>query len=98
MKPLLSVIAAALICCQCSSVYAATRTATLLVPGMDCAACPITIKKALSRVDGVRDVSVSFETKQATVVFDDTKATLDVLTRATADVGFPSTPVPGASK
>ena len=27
---------------------AATRTATLAVPGMDCPVCPITVKKALT--------------------------------------------------
>jgi hypothetical protein len=34
---------------------------------------------------------VSYERKQATVVFDDTQTTVATLTRATADVGFPST-------
>lgn len=29
-------------------VWAATQTVTLAVPGMTCAACPITVKKALS--------------------------------------------------
>lgn len=35
-------------------VWAATQTVTLAVPGMTCAACPITVKKALSKVEGVR--------------------------------------------
>ena len=34
-------------------VWAATQTVTLSVPGMTCAACPITVKKALSKVEGV---------------------------------------------
>ncbi len=34
-------------------VWAATQTVTLAVPGMTCAACPITVKKALSKVEGV---------------------------------------------
>ena len=33
-------------------VWAATQTVTLAVPGMTCAACPITVKKALSKVEG----------------------------------------------
>jgi len=57
---------------------------------MDCVACPITVKKALSRVEGVSGVSVSFEKKEATVTFDDTKTTVQALTQTTADVGFPS--------
>ncbi len=62
------------------------------------AACPITVKKALSRVPGVTDVSVNYETKQATVVFDDTQTTVAALTRATTDAGYPSTPAKGAAK
>ena len=34
--------------------WAATKTVTLSVPGMTCAACPITVKKALTKVDGVQ--------------------------------------------
>ncbi len=91
MKSLAAALTSALICCQCSVGYAATRTATLSVPGMTCAACPITVKKALSRVDGVSDVTVSYQDKQATVTFDDAKTTVHALTQATADAGYPST-------
>ena len=91
MKSLAAVLTFALTCCQCSVGYAATRTATLSVPSMTCAACPITVKKALSRVAGVNNVSVSFTDKQATVSFDDSKTTVDALTKATADAGYPST-------
>lgn len=72
-------------------VWAAPQTVTLAVSKMTCAACPITVKQALSRVPGVTEVSVSFETKQATVVFDDSQTTVAALTRATADAGYPST-------
>jgi periplasmic mercuric ion binding protein len=73
---------------------AAPRTVALDVPSMYCEACPITVKKALSRVPGVSSVGVSFEKKQAVVTFDDAKATVDALTRATANAGFPSKPRP----
>jgi len=33
--------------------WAAVQTVTLSVPGMTCAACPITVKKALTKVGGV---------------------------------------------
>lgn len=98
MKLLVVVLACVLIYFQVSIGYAANRTATLLVPGMDCGACPITVRKALSRVDGVGDVSVSFEKRQATVRFDDAKTTVDALTQATANAGYPSTLVEGVSK
>lgn len=73
---------------------AETRTATLAVEGMTCITCPITVKKALSRVDGVESVDVSFDDKQAVVVFDDARTRPEALTRATANAGFPSTVKP----
>lgn len=81
-------IGAVLACCQCSVAYAASKTVTLSVPGMTCVTCPIAVKKSLSRVD------VSFKDRQATVTFDDARATVEALTRATADAGFPSTAQP----
>jgi mercuric ion binding protein len=70
--------------------WAAIQTVTLSVPGMTCAACPITVKKALSKVDGVLKVEVSYEKLEAIVTFDDAKTSVEALTRATANVGYPS--------
>ena len=70
--------------------FAESQTVTLSVPGMDCAACPITIKKALGKVEGVAKVEVSFEKKQAIVTFDNAKTSLVKLTQATANAGYPS--------
>jgi len=78
--------------------WAAPQTVSLAVSNMTCAACPITVKKALSRVPGVTEVTVSNEKKQVTVVFDDTQTTVAALTRATTDAGYPSTPVKGTAK
>lgn len=72
--------------------WAETQTVTLSVPGMTCATCPITVKLALSRVDGVESVAVDFAQKQATVVFDDATTTVHALTEATENAGFPSSP------
>jgi mercuric ion binding protein len=70
-------------------VWAATQTVTLSVPGMTCSACPITVKKAISKVEGVSKVDVTFETRQAVVTFDDAKTSVQKLTKATADAGYP---------
>ncbi|EQP65302.1 Periplasmic mercury(+2) binding protein [Enterobacter hormaechei] len=51
---------------------------------------PITVKKALSKVEGVSKVDVGFEKREAVVTFDDTKASVQKLTKATADAGYPS--------
>lgn len=75
-------------------VWAATKTVTLSVPGMTCAVCPITVKKALTKVDGVRTVEVSFEKRQAIVTFDDAKTRVQALIQATTDAGYPSSVKP----
>lgn len=74
--------------------WAATKTVTLSVPGMTCAACPITVKQALSKVDGVQKAEVSFEKLEAVVMFDDAKTNVAALTKATENAGYPSTVKP----
>lgn len=70
--------------------WAAVQTITLSVPGMTCAACPITVKKALTKVEGVSQVDVSFDQREAVVTFDDAKTTVQKLTEATTNAGYPS--------
>ena len=78
-------------------VWAATQTVTLSVPGMTCSACPITVKKALTQVSGVSKIEVSLDRREANVTFDDIKTSVEALTRATKESGYPSTVV-GAVK
>ena len=66
------------------------RMVTLDVTNMDCAVCPITVRKALEKVPGVATARVDFATKRAEVVIDPKKASVDALTKATADAGYPS--------
>jgi periplasmic mercuric ion binding protein len=73
-----------------ASAWAATKTVTLSVPGMTCAACPITVKKALNKVDGVIKTEVSLEKKEATVTYDDAKTSVSTLQDATKNSGYPS--------
>ncbi len=73
-------------------VHAGTQTVTLSVPGMTCATCPITVKKALTQVHGVIDVKVTYEPKEAVVTYDDNKTSLEALTDATRNAGYPSSP------
>ena len=58
---------------------------------MTCAACPITVKKALEQVPNVEGVKVDFKHKTATVHLGAGKADMAMLTKATTDAGFPST-------
>lgn len=70
--------------------WAATSTVTLAVPGMTCAACPITVKMAIAKVKGVQKVKVNYEERTAVVTFDDAKTSIPQLTKATEDAGYPS--------
>lgn len=77
-------------------VFAASKTVTLAVPTMDCPVCPITVKKALTKVPGVSVAEVNFDKRSATVTFDDAKTHVDALTQATRNAGYPSTVATGA--
>ena len=71
MKTLLVVVLVALV--LTGPAWASPQTVTLNVSGMTCAACPITVKKALEKVPGVSKVDVRFEKKQVVVTYDDSK-------------------------
>ncbi|GIX31815.1 MAG: periplasmic mercury ion-binding protein [Porticoccaceae bacterium] len=70
--------------------WGALRTVTLSVPGMSCAACPLTVKKALSRVAGVVRVEVDSPKRRAQVTFDDAQVGPQRLLEALAGAGYPA--------
>lgn len=72
-------------------VWATPRTVTLSVPGMSCGTCPITVKKALAKVEGVSRAEASLEKKEAVVTFDDAKTKIEALLEATKNAGYPAT-------
>lgn len=89
-KSLMAAVAALVLA---TPAWAATRTVTLSLPTMDCPVCPITVKKALTRVPGVSKAAVNFDRRQAVVSFDDAQTSTDALIKATTDAGYPSTVV-----
>ena len=74
-----------------SMAMAAIQTVTLDVPGMTCSPCPITVKKAWSKADGVQQVKTSLEKREAVVTFDDQKTSVEKLSLASANAGYPAT-------
>lgn len=90
MKVLLAAFLAALV--LTAPAWGSPQTVTLNVAGMTCPVCPITVKKALQKVEGVSTVDVRFEKKQVLVTFDDAKTSTDALVKATTNAGFPSQP------
>ena len=69
---------------------------TLVIEGMTCASCNVTVRRALLSVDGVDDAAVSFAPPRAVVSFDPTRASVADLTAATAAVGYPTHPATDA--
>jgi mercuric ion binding protein len=65
-------------------------TASFAIDKMTCATCPISVRKAMKRVDGVKSVKVDFKTKIATVVYDPAKTTPAQIAAASTKVGYPA--------
>lgn len=91
--PLLLLVAAA--CCagpsaQADTTKGKTTTCTLAVENMTCATCPIQVRTAISRVDGVAKADATLEPPQATVTFDPGKTSTQAITAATANIGYPA--------
>lgn len=72
------------------SAFAEIKTVTLAVPTMNCATCPITVKKSLENVNGVEQAKVTYKPKLAVIYFDDTKTNINELIAATSNAGYPS--------
>jgi mercuric ion binding protein len=80
-----------------ATAQAKERTVQLEVDNMWCPSCPCIVQSVLQEVPGVVKAEVSFRERTATVVFDDEKTSVEDLTAATAQFGYPSRPKePGA--
>jgi len=69
------------------------KTVTLEVDKMTCNMCPITVKKALKKIEGVTEVVAKYEGEGngwAKVTYDASKTNIDDLTFATEEAGYPS--------
>lgn len=71
-------------------VIAGEKTVTLAVENMSCVTCPITVRMAISKVEGVETVKVDFEKREALVIFDDELTTTELLAAASTNAGFPA--------
>ena len=76
-----------------ASAEEAQATAQFAIEKMTCATCPISVSKAMKRVDGVKSVEVDYETKIATVVYDPALTTAADIAAASTDVGYPVTEI-----
>lgn len=88
-KPIISAICA-IIALSSGTALAAEQTIKLSVPDMRCASCPYMVKKAISSLDGIKQVEATMEDRSATVVYEDTLTNLEAIQQATAKIGYPS--------
>lgn len=67
---------------------------TFTVDKMTCAACPITVSKAMKKVDGVKSVDFDYKARTATVTFDASITNVEQIGEASTNAGYPAVPVP----
>lgn len=58
------------------------------IEGMSCMSCVATVKKSLSSIDGVVEVKVSLQDKNATVKYDPKKVTTEQLKNTINKIGY----------
>ena len=63
-------------------------TAKMKVPAMDCAACTVVIKKALTQTKGVKNVDLNVEKRTATIIYEDTQVTRAEIQKTIEKAGF----------
>lgn len=90
-RPLLFTAIFAVSVLSITPVFAAQKTVTLDIPGMDCEICPITVRVALKKLPGVISATATPETKEEVVVYDDAKTNIKQIINATTQAGYPST-------
>lgn len=70
----------------------ALRTTVFAVQNMTCPLCPVTVKTAMEGVSGVQAVTIDFDAKTATVVYNPAVATVDAIAAASTNAGYPAAP------
>jgi mercuric ion binding protein len=60
------------------------------VDNMTCALCPVTVKAAMSGVEGVKSVEIDFPARTAHVVFDSNRTNTAMIAHAAEQAGYPA--------
>ena len=64
------------------------KTVEITLPSIVCNSCVAKVEKALKKLDGVTDYSVSLDNKNATVTFDDSITSLEKIEYAITKAGY----------
>lgn len=67
-----------------------TEKVRIVVKNMSCFACTVTVKKSLTRLEGVQEVKVTLDPPEAVVVFDPAKVRVEEIMKTTTNAGYPS--------
>ena len=73
-----------------TAAMATETTIALTIANMTCATCPITVKKVIKGVVGVKDVRVDFEKKIVVAEFDDELTNSERIAEASRNAGYPA--------
>jgi mercuric ion binding protein len=68
---------------------------TLAITGMTCGHCVAAVRKAIAAVPGVEAVDVTLSPPRAVVACDPSRTTVEMLSKATAEEGYPSSVTAG---
>ena len=72
------------------SASAGELTKRFTIEKMNCALCPVTVRKSMENVPGVKQVEVDYDSKIATVVFDPAIANENLISDASTSIGYPA--------
>ncbi|RME01458.1 MAG: copper chaperone [Calditrichaeota bacterium] len=67
-----------------------TKVVSLDVSGMTCTGCEASVKMALRKIDGVKDVKASYKEGAATVTINPEKVKEEQLIQALDNIGYPA--------
>lgn len=77
---------------ETTQVAATLTETTFYIDNMTCALCPVTVKAAMSAVQGVSDVEIDFPARTARVTFDPALTNAKVIGDASEAAGYPAQP------
>ena len=69
----------------------ANQTRIIKIDGMTCGGCVARVHNATADIDGLDDISIELADNQATVTFDDSKTSAEVIAAAIDEAGFDAT-------
>lgn len=69
------------------------QTCIIKIDGMTCGGCVASVHSATADIDGLDNISIELADNQATVTFDDSKTSAQIIAAAIDDAGFDATVV-----